>query len=176
MPSLPWPPIEPPLTRVKLPDANQLGDDWVAFVTRSLEPSIVLQAYRVGIFPWPSKPGKVPWASPDPRANFPLAKAGVWPRTVRRARKDAEAAGWTVTFDEDFAGVMEACGTRPGHGTWITPDLFATYLKLHELGWGHSIEVWRPLSPDEATTPRELTDGRRLVGVDAAAGQQGQRR
>jgi leucyl/phenylalanyl-tRNA--protein transferase len=69
-----------------------------------------------------------------------------------------------ITFDEDFPGVMRACGTRPGHGTWITKDLFGTYCALHELGWGHSIEVWRPLPPAEAETPRERKEGRRLVG------------
>ena len=164
MPLPPWPPIEPPLTHVRLPDANDLGEDWVAFVTRTLDPSLVLQAYRVGIFPWPSKQGKVPWASPDPRAHFPLEAAGAWPRTVRRARKDGAAAGWIITFDQDFAGVMRACGTRAGHGTWITKDLFATYTALHALGWGHSIEVWRPLATGEPGTPRESEEGRRLVG------------
>lgn len=164
MPLPPWPPIEPPLTRVRLPDANGLGEDWVAFVTHTLNPSLVLQAYRVGIFPWPSRQGKVPWASPDPRAHFPLERTGSWPRTVRRARQHGVAAGWTVTLDEDFAGVMHACSLRPGHGTWITKDLFATYLALHELGWGHSVEVWRPLAPRDAESPRERDEGRRLVG------------
>ncbi|MGH7894064.1 MAG: leucyl/phenylalanyl-tRNA--protein transferase, partial [Candidatus Binatia bacterium] len=26
--------------------------------------------------------------------------------------------------------------------TWITPDMFAAYVRLHEAGWVHSIEVW----------------------------------
>ncbi|MBS2023513.1 MAG: leucyl/phenylalanyl-tRNA--protein transferase [Deltaproteobacteria bacterium] len=164
MPPTPWPPIEPPKTRARIPDATELGEEWVAFVTRSLDPSLVLQAYRVGIFPWPSRPGKVPWASPDPRATFPLHKAEAWPRTVKRAMKDGEAQGWTVTFDEDFEGVMRACGTRPGHGTWITLDLFTTYLQLHQMGWGHSIEVWRPVTPDEAENNLERARGKRLVG------------
>ena len=60
-------------------------------VTRSLTPGMVLQAYRAGIFPWPSKPGVIPWASPEPRTIFPLEKAGRWSRSVRRDLKRAEA-------------------------------------------------------------------------------------
>jgi leucyl/phenylalanyl-tRNA--protein transferase len=81
----------------------------------------------------------VPWASPDPRAIFPLETRGPWPRTVRRAMK----AGFRVSFDEAFEEVMRACGDRPGEGTWITPDIFATYSELHQLGWAHSIEAWQ---------------------------------
>lgn len=160
----PWPPIEPPRSRARFPDPAELGEEWVVGVTRSLDPGTVLAAYRQGIFPWPSRPGKVPWASPEPRAVFPLAQAGEWPRTVRRALAAADKQGWTVSFDEAYAEVMRACGTRPGEGTWITPDLFDTYLELHRLGWGHSVEVWAPLAPDEAADPAERERGRRLVG------------
>jgi hypothetical protein len=69
---LPWPPIEPPKARVQFPDLSRLGDEWVVGVTRTLNPGLVLQAYRAGIFPWPSKPGVIPWAS---RArSFPSRK------------------------------------------------------------------------------------------------------
>jgi leucyl/phenylalanyl-tRNA--protein transferase len=33
---------------------------------------------------------------------------------------------------------------RPNQeGTWITEDMLAAYVKLHELGWAHSAEAWR---------------------------------
>jgi leucyl/phenylalanyl-tRNA--protein transferase len=48
-----------------------------------------------------------------------------------------------VSFDEAFGQVMRACGEREGEGTWITPDILATYSELHRLGWAHSVEVWR---------------------------------
>ena len=113
-------------------------------VTRSLSPGMVLQAYRSGIFPWPtSRSTLIPWASPEPRTNFPLAKAGQWPRSVKRDLKKA-AAEWQVTFDAAYSEVIRACADRPGEGTWITPALYRTYCELHALGWGHSIEVWKP--------------------------------
>jgi leucyl/phenylalanyl-tRNA--protein transferase len=37
---------------------------------------------------------------------------------------------------------MRSCGEREGEGTWITPDILATYDELHDLGWAHSVEVW----------------------------------
>ena len=141
----PWPPIEPPRARVQFPDPNKLGDEWVVGVTRTLNPGMVLQAYRAGIFPWPSKPGLIPWASPEPRTLFPLDKAGHWSRSVRRDLKHAEE-NWSITFDTAFPEVMLSCAKRPGEGTWITDDLFATYVELFQLGWGHSIEIWGPVN------------------------------
>src|SRR5207302_4137645 len=56
----------------------------------------------------------------------------------RRAR----ALGYAVTFDRSFLQVMTACGQARAEGTWITPDVLATYSELHALGWAHSVEVW----------------------------------
>src|SRR5438128_12273365 len=133
---IPYPPIEPvPQVAVRFPEPRQ-GEDVVA-VSRTLSPALVLEAYKAGIFPWPVRQGLVPWASPDPRAIFPLQGLEPWPRTVRRALK----AGFRVSFDEAFVDVMRACGNRPGEGTWITPDILSTYSQLHPLGSAHSIEA-----------------------------------
>ena len=152
--SLPWPPIEPPPASARFPDPRDLGDEWVVGVTKALSPGLVLQAYREGIFPWPtSRSALIPWASPEPRTNFPLERAGQWPRSVKRDLKRAETV-WQVTFDQAYSEVMRACADRHGEGTWITPALYRTYCELHALGWGHSIEVWRP----------EPGGGRTLIG------------
>jgi leucyl/phenylalanyl-tRNA--protein transferase len=161
--AIPWPPLEPEPALARFPDPESLGDEWVVGVTRTLSPGLVLQAYREGIFPWPtSRSSLIPWASPEPRTGFPLDRAGQWPRTVRRDLKRA-AAEWQVTFDQAYSEVMRGCAERPGEGTWITPDLYQTYLALHELGWGHSIEVWRP----RAGGGRELIGG--LYGLAVGA-------
>jgi len=134
---IPYPPIEPPPVAVKFPEPRR-GEDVIA-VSRSLTPALVLEAYKAGIFPWPVRQGLVPWASPDPRAIFPLDRERSWPRTVRRALK----ADFRISFNEAFESVMMACGDRRGEGTWITPDILSTYAELHQLGWAHSIEVWK---------------------------------
>ena len=133
-----FPPIEPPPARVELPDARRANREGIVALSRTMTPGLVLQAYRKGIFPWPIMQGVVPWASPDPRAVFPLEPTQPWPRHVKRARK----LGYRVTFDRAFRQVMSACGEARAEGTWITPDVLATYSDLHELGWAHSVEVW----------------------------------
>ncbi|HZX95400.1 MAG TPA: leucyl/phenylalanyl-tRNA--protein transferase [Myxococcales bacterium] len=134
---LPYPPIAPPSIVARFPEPRP-GEDVVA-VSRVTSPALVLEAYKLGIFPWPVRQGLVPWASPDPRAIFPLRHDKPWPRTVRRA----VALDFRVSFDEAFEPVMRACAHRPGEGTWITADILSTYLELHHLGWAHSVEVWR---------------------------------
>jgi leucyl/phenylalanyl-tRNA--protein transferase len=37
---------------------------------------------------------------------------------------------------------MAACREGRTDGAWITDEFIATYTRLHQLGWAHSIEVW----------------------------------
>ena len=135
---MPFPPVEPSPARVELPDARRANREGIVALSRTMTSGLVLQAYRKGIFPWPISQGVVPWASPDPRAVFPLEPAKPWPRHVRRAlRPELE-----ITFDRAFVRVMTSCGEARPEGTWITPDILATYAELHALGWAHSAEVW----------------------------------
>jgi len=48
-----------------------------------------------------------------------------------------------VTVNAAFEDVIRACAdpARP-HG-WIDESFVAAYVRLHELGWAHSVEVWR---------------------------------
>lgn len=41
---------------------------------------------------------------------------------------------------------MRACGDRSRPGAWIDESFVASYTRLHQLGWGHSVEAW-----DEST-------------------------
>ena len=127
----PFPPIEQALE-----DPNGLlcaGGD--------LSPERVLVAYRQGIFPWFSEGQPVLWWSPDPRMTLFPAEFKV----SRSLRKTLRAGGYEVRLDTAFAAVIEACAHtwRPGQpGTWITPGMRAAYVRLHELGWAHSVETW----------------------------------
>jgi leucyl/phenylalanyl-tRNA--protein transferase len=136
---VPFPPVEPPAMPEVFPDPRQLGEEEVAAVSRSMSPSLVLQAYRKGIFPWPVAQGAVAWYSPDPRCVFSLAEAPDWPRSLRKFMRKGEL---TVTYDRAFSQVMESCARNRPEGTWITPDIRRAYGTLHELGWTHSVEVW----------------------------------
>ena len=104
-----------------------------------LSPPRLLAAYRRGIFPWYSAGQPVLWWSPDPREILVPTEF----RCSRSLGKTLRNRGFEVTFDRDFAAVVEACAARREHsaGTWITPEMRAAYCELHERGRAHSVEV-----------------------------------
>lgn len=106
-----------------------------------LTPQRLVQAYINGIFPWYSPGEPILWWSPDPRmVLFP----GEF-RISRSLRKTLRQGGYRVCLDGGFKAVIQACARkrRPGQaGTWITPEIQAAYLRLHELGYAHSVETW----------------------------------
>lgn len=113
-----------------------------------LSPTRLLNAYRHGIFPWYSEGQPILWWTPDPRQVF--RTDGV--QLSSKFRRQLRRSPWTLRADTAFAQVITACAIapRPGQdGTWITADMVAAYIALHELGHAHSVEVF---------------DGERLVG------------
>ena len=50
-----------------------------------------------------------------------------------------------VTLDTAFRDVVRACAEarRDHEGTWITPAMEEAYVQLAELGYAHSVEVWK---------------------------------
>jgi leucyl/phenylalanyl-tRNA---protein transferase len=102
-----------------------------------LDPRRLLQAYRAGVFPWYDDSVPVCWWSPDPRAIFELDGF----HCPRRLQRILRAGKYQTTIDRAFAKVMLGCADR-SEGTWITKDMLAAYIRLHELGYAHSVEVW----------------------------------
>src|SRR5215510_3528801 len=102
-----------------------------------LEPSTVINAYRLGIFPMePSGIHVVGWWSPDPRGILPLDNLRVT-QSLRRSAKHFE-----VRIDTCFGAVIRACANPKRPDAWITPAFIQAYTRLHDLGWAHSIEVF----------------------------------
>lgn len=135
------------------PPAESADADGLLGVGGELTPEWLLDAYRHGIFPWPPNERMLAWFSPDPRAIIEFAELHV----SRRMRDTLRSGKFSATFDQDFAGVIDGCATGPGreHGTWITPALRTAYLRMHELGHAHSVEVWH----DDPTGERRLAGG-----------------
>ena len=113
--------------------------DGLLAVGGDLSPERLLEAYRRGIFPWFSDGQPILWWSPSLRTVFDTTHVHV-PRRLARWLRGCD---WSVHADAAFADVMRACAAprRQDHGTWITDDMLAAYLRLHELGHAHSIEV-----------------------------------
>lgn len=131
--------MEPPASTWRFPDADELArgdeDDLIA-VGADLAPGTLLAAYRHGLFPMPTGDGAVSWWSPDPRAILPLDGLRV-SRSLRRSCRRFE-----VRVDSDFAGVVAGCADPTRPDGWIDAGIAAAYLRLHELGWAHSVECW----------------------------------
>jgi leucyl/phenylalanyl-tRNA--protein transferase len=131
--------VEPPPSRWDLDAPPTPGDDLVG-VGADLEPGTVLEAYRRGLFPMGvGAGGRSPlgWWSPDPRGVLPLDGVRV-ARSLRRVLPRFE-----VRVDTAFTEVVAACADPSRPGRWITPAIAAAYLRLHELGWAHSVECWQ---------------------------------
>jgi len=102
----------------------------------------LLLAYRSGIFPWYSDGEPILWWSPDPRMIL-LPDEFHCSRSLKRTIKKGT---YRVTLDRAFPEVIRACGKTPRprqDGTWITDDMEAAYIRLHQNGFAHSIECWR---------------------------------
>ena len=79
-------------------------------------------------------------------ADVPADWHELWAQmvAVRAGRPPLRKGRHAVGFDADFRAVMAACAAvrRPGQdGTWIDDAMLESYVRLHELGWAHSVEV-----------------------------------
>ncbi len=99
-------------------------------------------AYARGIFPWYSEGEPILWWSPDPRlVLYPDAL-----NVSRRLERTLRGRRFRITLDRAFGRVIRACAKTPRaaqDGTWITADMIAAYIALHEAGYAHSVETWR---------------------------------
>ena len=123
------------------PDPALAREDGLLAVGGDLDPRRLLLAYARGIFPWYSHGQPILWHSPDPRFVLPIEEL----RVGRSLRKRIKQRPYTLTLDQDFEGVMQACSRVPRQGqsgTWITSEMVRGYTGLHKAGFAHSVEVW----------------------------------
>jgi leucyl/phenylalanyl-tRNA--protein transferase len=115
--------------------------DFPICIGGDLRPDLLLDAYRHGIFPWPTdEDSPVGWWSPDPRAVIEWDNLHVPRRLIRTIR----SGRFVGTANRDFGAVIRSCAAEHSRNdlTWITPNMIAAYERLHMLGYAHSIEVW----------------------------------
>lgn len=102
-----------------------------------IDPEVLLQGYRLGVFPMAMEDGAIEWFSPDPRAILPLDKFHV-PQTLERiVRKKS----FEIRINASFPEVMRQCAERPE--TWINGEIIESYTRLNQLGHAHSVEAWQ---------------------------------
>ncbi len=101
-----------------------------------IDSELLLQAYRLGVFPMAMPNDYIGWFSPDPRAILPLEDFHV-PHGLQRERRKQQLE---IRINTSFERVMRACAERPD--TWINEEIVESYVCLHELGSAHSLETW----------------------------------
>jgi leucyl/phenylalanyl-tRNA--protein transferase len=121
------------------PNPHTSEKDGLLAVGGDLSPERLLLAYCNGIFPWFSDEEPILWWSPDPR--FVL-----YPKDIKIShsmKKLLKKNIYSITYDTCFKDVIWNCAnTRKDNGTWITSEMIDAYVKLHNLGFAHSVETW----------------------------------
>lgn len=105
-----------------------------------ITPDLLLQAYRIGVFPMGERRDdpKLHWLDPRLRAVLPLDGFHLPHRLARTIR----SGRFSVSADTAFAKIVRACAEpRPGHPeSWINEPIIDLYSELHRRGHAHSIE------------------------------------
>lgn len=125
-----------PPTQLALTDPNGL-----IAIGGDLSPQRLVSAYEQAIFPWFNAGEPIMWWSPSPRAIIPVNQIKINRTLTKFIKKNP----YQVTLNKDFEQVISNCAHAPfrKEGTWIVDDMKLAYMRLHELGYAHSIEVWQ---------------------------------
>jgi leucyl/phenylalanyl-tRNA--protein transferase len=124
-----------------------LADDETGIlgVGANWHPETLIDAYSKGIFPWPY-PGAegIPWFSPPLRAVLELKDYTPNKRLLRDIKLN-----FSFKANTEFSTVISHCKSikrrkvkNIPNSSWITSEMEAAYIRLHELGIAHSVEVF----------------------------------
>jgi leucyl/phenylalanyl-tRNA--protein transferase len=123
------------------PPVSFAEPDGLLAIGGDLSPKRLLLAYSNGIFPWyDEKP--ILWWCPDPR--FVLFPGEL--KISKSIKPLLNRNEFEFTVNQAFSQVIRQCKkiARPGQqGTWITTAIEKAYIKMHELGYALSAEVWK---------------------------------
>ena len=123
------------------PPVEYASADGLLAAGGDLTPARLLLAYKNGIFPWFNDDSLILWWSPDPRMVLYPEKI----RISKSMRRLINSGRFRLTRNASFEMVILHCARakRPKQeGTWITDQMIAAYLELHNSGQAVSYEVW----------------------------------
>jgi leucyl/phenylalanyl-tRNA--protein transferase len=122
------------------PPVHLAEPDGLLAVGGDLSVDRLLLAYQSGIFPW-YEGQHILWWCPDPRFV-------ITPDTLKISKSMKQLLNkkaFRFTLNAAFSTVIDHCKSiarRGQSGTWITDSMKAAYIRLHQLGYAHSAEVW----------------------------------
>lgn len=144
---------------IGFPDPREGDEDGLFAVGGDLSPDRLILAYSYGIFPWyafraedaneyliDEKTGKpyIQWWCPMKRFVIFPNEIHI-SHSMRQEIKRVERGEIIVTFNRAFEKVIDRCGSKREHmvGAWLGDDMKQAYIKLHEMGYAISVEVWK---------------------------------
>lgn len=134
---------------IAFPDPRLGEPDGLFAVGGDLSTDRLLLAYSNGIFPW------YPFRDMDePMWYCPMERFVIFPEEIHVShsmRTLINRKRYRVSINEDFEGVINACGRLRAEeeGAWLGRDMTEAYIRLYGQNLAASVEVW---------------DGDRLVG------------
>ncbi|MDE0992327.1 MAG: leucyl/phenylalanyl-tRNA--protein transferase [Rhodospirillales bacterium] len=110
---------------------------------QELTPELLLRAYATGIFPMSESQDdpNLYWVEPEMRGILPLDQFHV-PKSLKKVVRKNK---FEIHCDRAFEQVLDFCA-KPAAGrdvTWINQSIRDNVIKLHEMGFAHSVECWR---------------------------------
>ena len=123
------------------PPVSLAEPDGLLAIGGDLSPERLLLAYKRGIFPW-YEGEYILWWSPDPRFILTPGELKISKSMNVLLKKDA----FEFTINKAFERAIRHCKNikRPGQrGTWITDEVEAAYIRMHQLGYAISAETWQ---------------------------------
>ena len=130
---------------------------------RIITPDVILSAYRQGCFPMANERGQIGFYFYEPRGIIPLDERFTIRRSLRNAMKKQD---YRIAFDTSPSEVLRACsriGEVPEDELWLSDEMINLYMRLFEMGYVHTVEVWKD-NPDGES---ELVGG--LYGLSFGA-------
>jgi len=125
---------------LNFPDPRDANEDGIVAWGGDLNPSRLIKAYNLGIFPWNSPQDPILWWSPQPRLILELEDFKLR-KSLKKKLKCFE-----YKFDTNFRDVLDKCAStpRPGQGgTWLNNELIESFEVLHGMGIAHSVEAYQ---------------------------------
>src|SRR5581483_6333826 len=108
-----------------------------------ITPEQILAAYQQGYFPMArGKYGRIDWFMAEPRTVIPLDDRFRVRRSLRQAMRKL---AYEIRIDTCFPEVIYPCARHrevTEEEVWLSDEMLALYLELHQRGFAHSVEVW----------------------------------
>lgn len=124
------------------PDPDLAEEDGLLGIGGDLSTERLLLAYSQGVFPWFNAGDPICWYTPAERCVIFPDRVKI-SKSMRKIVKDGI---FRISRNEAFREVIVRCAESPRkdqEGTWITNEMQAAYLSLHQSGYAHSVEVWQ---------------------------------